>query len=173
MAVVVQTVEICNISHEEKNKKRKLLMFITAVMISQWGCVALFQIYSWDLWMSQGSACNPKDTLFACTSHAINKKWKCQRCILKHSVIKQLPTDLVLFGHYSPPSSPCMLWRAGDAQALLPGWEPKQRGKTKEGGKVIFKSVCLKIKSCLQTAPAWEKEEWLSPISFCEQPLCW
>lgn len=173
MPVLDQTVEICSISHEEKTKKRKRLMFITAVIISQWECVALFQIYSWDLRMSQGSACNPKDTLFACATHSINKKWKCQRSILKHSVIKQFPADLVLFGHYSPTSSPSMLWWAGDVQALLPDWEPKQRGKKKEGEKFFFESVCLKIKSCLQTAPAWQKEWWLSPISFCEQPLHW
>lgn len=124
-----------------KEWKEECLMFITAVMISQWGCVALFQIYSWDLWMSQGSACSPKDTLFACTPHSINKKWKCQRHILKHSVIKQLPADLVLFGHYSPTSSPCMLWWAGDVWALLPGWEWKQREK--RGGGELSLNLCV------------------------------
>lgn len=144
MAALDQTVEICSISHEEKNKKRKLLMFITAVMISQWGCVALFQIYSWDLWMSQGSACNPKDTLFACSPHSINKKWKCQGCILKHSVIKQLPADLVLFGHYSPKALPVMSWWAGDARVLLPGWEPKQNKKQRRGQKLSLNLVILR-----------------------------
>lgn len=54
--------------------------------------------------------------------------------------------------------------------ALVSDWKPKQNEKKKGGGGgeyVIFKSLHLKIRSCLEAA--WQKERWLSPTPCSEQ----
>lgn len=54
--------------------------------------------------------------------------------------------------------------------ALVSDWKPKQNEKKRGGGGreyVIFKSLHLKIRSCLEAA--WQKEQWLSPTPCSEQ----
>lgn len=139
--------------------------------------VALFPSYSWDLWTPEGSACHPKDIAFACISHSVNKKWKCGRSTSEHCVIKQLSADLVLFGHYSCMSCPCGYNTSTSCRSSSSSGfrlETKAKWKKKGGGRgreyVIFKSLHLKIRSCLEAA--WQKERWLSPTP-CSEQLHW
>lgn len=59
---------------------------------------------------------------------------------------------------------------AVDVPALVPDWELKQKKKKKEVEKIIFNLLCLKIKSCLETAPSRRRDGW-APVPAVSSPF--